>query len=149
MKLVSYLGIKKFLSVKIFQKWIDLFTAVSWQQSGHLWRRAVLHRRNSGLLPGQRNSSRYAVRQDVVLFSGTVSEEEPRLESIPPPGPQGMEGDNEEGISGRKELQSSWTVERTRRSVFKEWVSVQVLPGENWGEMLRSRSRIKDLTWLR
>lgn len=119
------------------------------QLSGHLWSCPVLHRRNSRFLPGQRNGSCYAMQQDVVLFSGQVSEEKPRLESIPPPGPQGMEGDNEEGISGRKELQSSRTAERTRGSVFKEWVSVPVLPGENWREMLQSRSRIKGLTWLR
>lgn len=89
------------------------------------------------------------MQQDVVLLPGKVSEEEPQLQGLPPPGPQGLEGYDEEGPTGREKLQSSRTDKCTRCNVSEERVSVPVLPGEGWREMLPSCSRIKDLAGLR
>lgn len=61
-----------------------------------------------------------------------MSKEGPKIEGVPPPGPQRVEGGGREETRRRKELQSFRTHESTRCCVFKDSVSVPVLPGEGW-----------------
>lgn len=61
-----------------------------------------------------------------------MSKEGPKFEGLPPPGPQSVEGGGREETRWRKELQSFRTLQSAGCCVFKDSVSLPVLPGEDW-----------------
>ena len=124
--------------------WESLF--VSLLILGHLWSCQVLHRRDSGFLPGERHVSGRSLQSDLVLLSGKMSEEEAELGSLPPPGPWRVEGGVREETGGREELRGDRTDGNARGDVHEVWVSVPVLPRLDRWELHQADPKIRLLS---